>query len=73
MANNNQPGGTFEERLNALEALVKQMEAGGMPLEDAVKAYEQGAKLAQSLKKDLSAAQERLTVLKPCGEDAEGT
>lgn len=54
---------SFEERLLALEELVKQMEAGGMPLADTLKAYEQGEKLAESLKKELAAAEERLTVM----------
>ena len=59
---------SFEERLLALEELVKQMEAGGMPLADTLKAYEQGEKLAESLKKELAAAEERLTVLNDGGE-----
>ncbi len=60
---------SFEERLLALEELVKQMEAGGMPLADTLKAYEQGEKLAESLKKELTAAEERLTVLRE-GDEA---
>ena len=54
---------SFEERLLALEELVKRMEDGGMPLADTLKAYEQGEKLAEGLKKELAAAEERLTVL----------
>ena len=60
---------SFEERLLALEELVKQMEAGGMPLADTLKAYEQGEKLAEGLKKELAAAEERLTVLRE-GDEA---
>ncbi|MBO4836311.1 MAG: exodeoxyribonuclease VII small subunit [Thermoguttaceae bacterium] len=59
---------TFEERLLALEELVKELETGGMPLDKTLKAYEQGEKLAESLKKDLQSAEERLTVLR--GDDA---
>ena len=55
---------TFEERLDALEELVKRMEAGGMTLADTLKAYESGVKLSESLKKDLTAAQERLIILR---------
>jgi exodeoxyribonuclease VII small subunit len=40
------------------------MEAGGMTLADTVKAYESGIKLSESLKKDLTAAQERMTILR---------
>ena len=59
---------SFEERLLALEELVKQMEAGGMPLADTLKAYEEGEKLAEGLKKELAAAEERLTVLRGGGQ-----
>ena len=52
---------SFEERLLALEDLVKRMEAGGMPLADTLKAYAEGEKLAESLKKELTAAEEKLT------------
>lgn len=55
---------TFETRLEALEALVSRMEAGGMTLGDTLKSYEQGMKLAEGLKKDLAAAEEKLTVLR---------
>ena len=55
---------SFEERLLALEALVKEMEASGLPLAETLKAYEEGEKLAEGLKKDLAAAEERLTVLR---------
>ena len=48
---------TFEERLGALEELVNRMEAGGMTLADTLKAYESG-------EKDLTAAQERLIILR---------
>ena len=61
---------TFEERLEALEALVSRMEAGGMTMNDTLKAYEQGMKRADGLKKELAAAQERLTVLRGTQEDA---
>ena len=55
---------TFEERLGALEELVNRMEAGGMTLADTLKAYESGVKLSESLKKYLTAAQERLIILR---------
>ena len=48
----------------ALEELVNRMEAGGMTLADTLKAYESGVKLSESLKKDLTAAQERLIILR---------
>ena len=53
---------TFEERLQQVEALIAKMESGEMPLEDALNALE----------KELTAAQQRLTVLRQqSGEDVE--
>lgn len=54
---------TFEDRLEQLETLVRQMEEGGMTLEETLAHYEKGVKLASELKKELAAAEERLTVL----------
>ena len=55
---------TVEERQQQLEELIGQMENGGMPLEDTLKSYEKGVKLADELKKELAAAEERLTGLR---------
>ena len=54
---------TFEDRLEQLETLVRQMEEGGMTLEETLAHYEKGVKLALELKKELAAAEERRTVL----------
>ena len=63
MASKNDQG-TFESRLNQLEALVSRMEEGGLTLEQLVKSYEEGNRLSSSLSKELEAAQERLMKLK---------
>lgn len=54
---------TFEEKMTQLEALVQKMEEGGMTLEETLKHYENGVKLASELKKELVAAEEKLTIL----------
>lgn len=54
---------TFEEKIEQLEALVSQMEEGGMTLEETLKRYESGVKLAAELKKELAAAEEKLSIL----------
>lgn len=54
---------TFEEKMTQLEALVQKMEEGGMTLEETLKYYENGVKLASELKKELVAAEEKLTIL----------
>ena len=63
---------TFEERLQQVEALIAKMESGEMPLEDAMQQYEAGLNALNALEKELTAAQQRLTVLRQqSGEDIE--
>ena len=63
---------TFEERLQQEEALIAKMESGEMPLEEAMQQYEAGLNALNALEKELTAAQQRLTVLRQqSGEDIE--
>lgn len=63
---------TFEERLQQVEALIAKMESGEMPLEEAMQQYEAGLNALNALEKELTAAQQRLTVLRQQrGEDVE--
>ena len=63
---------TFEERLQQVEALIAKMESGEMPLEEAMQQYEAGLNALNDLEKELTAAQQRLTVLRQqSGEDIE--
>lgn len=63
---------TFEERLQQVEALIAKMESGEMPLEEAMQQYEAGLNALNALDKELTAAQQRLTVLRQqSGEDIE--
>ncbi len=63
---------TFEERLQQVEALIAKMESGEMPLEEAMQHYEAGLNALNALEKELTAAQQRLTVLRQqSGEDIE--
>ena len=55
---------TFEERLEQVEALIGEMESGALPLEDALKRYEEGMQALSALEKELQAAQQKLTVLR---------
>ena len=65
---------TFEERLQQGEALIAKMESGEMPLEEAMQQYEAGLNALNALEKELTAAQQRLTVLRQqSGEDVELT
>lgn len=63
---------TFEERLQQVEALIAKIESGEMPLEEAMQQYEAGLNALNALEKELTAAQQRLTVLRQqSGEDIE--
>jgi exodeoxyribonuclease VII small subunit len=48
--------GSFEEALKELEGLVKQLEQGQIPLEDAITLYERGVLLQAHCQKKLSDA-----------------
>lgn len=59
---------TFEERLAQVEALIGDMESGALPLEDALKRYEEGMAALTALEKELQSAQQRLTVLRKAAD-----
>ncbi len=54
---------TFEEDMGKLEALVEKLEQNELPLEDSIKAFEEGMKLAGTLVTTLEKAQERVRKL----------
>ncbi len=62
-----QPG--FEERLAHLERIVAQLDSAEVPLEEAIRYYEEGIKLSASLHKTLEQAQERIEILTAAGRD----
>jgi exodeoxyribonuclease VII small subunit len=53
----------FEERLERLEKLGAEIRKSDIPLDDALKAFEEGIKLARSLEKDLEKVEGRIEVL----------
>lgn len=61
---------TFEERLAQVETLIGEMEAGALPLEEALRRYEEGMQALTALEKELQSAQQKLTVLR---RGADGT
>lgn len=54
---------TFEEELAQVEAVLERMEAGGQPIEEALKDYEAGLKLIACMEKELAGMKQRMTVL----------
>jgi len=53
----------FEEALGRLEDIVKRMEAGDMTLEESLKAFEEGIKLAGLCSRKLDEAERRVEIL----------
>lgn len=54
---------SFEESLKKLETIVAQMERGDISLEDSVKLFEEGSKLADQCKQQLAEAEGKVEVL----------
>ncbi|GHV14018.1 exodeoxyribonuclease 7 small subunit [Spirochaetia bacterium] len=53
----------FEERLERLETLGEKIRKTDIPLDEALKAFEEGIKLARTLEKDLEKVESRIEVL----------
>ena len=62
---------TFEERLAQVEALINDMENGSLPLEEALRRYEEGMNALAELEKELQSAQQKLTVLRRAADGTE--
>lgn len=54
---------TFEEGLDQLEHIVKQLEDGDLPLEKSLELFEKGVKLSDSCRKQLEEAEAKVEIL----------
>jgi len=54
---------TFEKSVQDLEQIVKELEAGDLPLEDALKKFEEGVKLSKFCSAKLDEADKKVTIL----------
>ncbi|ALJ24122.1 exodeoxyribonuclease VII small subunit [Lactobacillus gallinarum] len=59
----------FEEQLNSLEKIVTNLENGNVPLEEALKEFQEGVKISRELDKKLTSAEETVAKL----IDSDGT
>ncbi|MFN8458511.1 MAG: exodeoxyribonuclease VII small subunit [Anaerolineae bacterium] len=69
--NNNQPAlesMSFEQAYRALEETVQRLEAGNLPLEEAVALYQRGMELAKQCNAQLDNVELRIKLLTPSGE-----
>lgn len=63
---------TFEENLQALEAIVTQLENGDVALEEAMTQFQKGMALSKELQKTLTAAEKTLVkVMQADGSEGE--
>ena len=63
MAEDNQEEQSFEASLKTLEEAVDQLEAGNLPLSDALKLFEQGLKASNVCRARLEDAKQKVEVL----------
>lgn len=68
-SHNSQPGqpATFEAALAELEAIVRNLETGQLPLEESLAAYERGSGLLKHCRETLAAAEQKLLILENDG------
>ena len=68
-AKKKEPSGTFEDALHRLEEIVQRLEQGDVPLEQALRLYEEGIGLSKVCAGKLKTAE---LALKRLSRDAEG-
>jgi len=63
MPGEQKPEASFENGLQELEQIVKEMESGDLPLERALELFEKGMRLSESCRKQLDEAETRIEML----------
>ena len=54
---------TFEQAMSQLEQIVQDLESGDMPLEKAIKKFEEGIQLSKYCTEKLDESEKRITIL----------
>ena len=63
MPPDDKPAPTFENGLQELDRIVKEMESSELPLERALELFEKGMRLSETCRKQLEAAETRIEML----------
>lgn len=63
MSETEKPVASFESGLTELESVVKQLESGDLPLEQALALFEKGMQLSESCRKQLEEAETKIEML----------
>ncbi len=58
---------TFEDSMNELETIVTQLETGDITLDDSLKLFEEGIKLAKTCQNKLEEAEKKVKILTQAG------
>ncbi len=58
---------TFEDSMNELETIVTQLETGDITLDDSLKLFEEGIKLAKTCQNKLEEAEKKVKILTQTG------
>jgi len=64
------PSGQFEQSLQKLENLVKNLENGTLPLEEALSAFQEGVGLVKQCQTLLSQAEQKVEILTKANAEA---
>ena len=59
---------TFEQSMKALERIVQELEDGDLPLEKAIKKFEEGIKLSKLCSEKLDETEKKISVLRKNSE-----
>ena len=62
----------FEECLSRLNAIVREMESGNVPLEDMISKFEEGSAIASVCHRKLNSLKQKIEMLQP-GREAAGS
>lgn len=62
---------TYESAVARLQEIVKLLEAGGISLDDSLKLFEEGAKLAAFCNSELKNAEQKITALEDISENSD--
>jgi exodeoxyribonuclease VII small subunit len=63
------PEPSFEDSMRRLSAIVEELEAGDLPLEESLKLFEEGIRLARASQARLDAAEKRVEELLAIGDN----
>jgi len=69
LENNLEEKMTFEDALDKLEEIVEELETGDLPLDESLKAFEEGIRLSRLCSKQLNEAELRVEKLIAIDED----